>query len=86
MPVLLYGSENWVLTETILQHLERFQGELAKRILKWPKFHSNTAAVTALDVPSMKCRILMRKLRFLKRVMDRDSDCLSRSVVLAMHL
>ena len=35
-------------------------------------------------VPTMKCRILARKLGFLKRVMDRDADCLSGSVVLAL--
>ena len=56
MPVLLYGCENWVMTEALWEKLEAFQGELAKRILKWPKHHSNTAAATALDVPSMRCR------------------------------
>ena len=48
------------------------------------KVHSNTATVIVLDVPSMKCRILVRKLRFLKRMMDRDADRLSGSVVLAL--
>ena len=36
MPILLYGSENWILTESIPKKLESLQGELAKRILKWP--------------------------------------------------
>ena len=84
MPVHLYGSENWILTETLLQSLKSFQGELARRVLKCSKHHSNTPAVTALDVPTMKCRILVRKLGFLKTVMDRDADCLSGSVVLAL--
>ena len=30
MPVLLYGCENWVLTEQLISRLETFQGELAK--------------------------------------------------------
>ena len=43
MPVLLYGSENWVLTDVLMERLEAFQAELVKRVLKWPKHHSNTA-------------------------------------------
>ena len=46
--------------------------------------HSNTAALATLHVPTMKCRVLMRKLRFLKRVMDKDTDCLSGCVVMAL--
>ena len=30
MPVLLYGSENWILTETLMKKLEAFQGELVR--------------------------------------------------------
>ena len=36
MPVLLYGTENWELTERLVKKMETFQGELVKRILKWP--------------------------------------------------
>ena len=44
LPSLLYGAENWILTPVLIDRLESFQGELAKRILCWPKHHSNTAA------------------------------------------
>ena len=84
MPVLLYGSENWILSEALLERLESFQGELAKRVLKWPKHHSNTAAIAVLDIPTMKCRILVRKLGFLKRVINRDVTTLGGSVVLTL--
>ena len=43
-------------------------GELAKRVLKWLRHHSNTVAITALKVPTMKYRMLVRKLGFLHRV------------------
>lgn len=49
MPILLFGSENWILTESLLNKLEAFLGELAKRALKWPQHLSNTAAILALD-------------------------------------
>ena len=38
MPVLMYGSENWVLTDKSIVQLESFLGEMAKRAkraLKW---------------------------------------------------
>ena len=38
MPVLVYDCENWILTEQLISHLETFQGELAKKILKLPKW------------------------------------------------
>ena len=30
VPILLYGSENWIMTESLMKKLESFQGELAK--------------------------------------------------------
>ena len=56
-------------------------------MLKWPKHHSNTAAsaVAVLDVPTMKCRVLEKKLDFLMRVMAAgDTDSFSGSVLLAL--
>ena len=53
MPILLFGSENWIMIEGLVERLAAFQGELVKRMLKWPKHHSNTAAITSLDVPTI---------------------------------
>ena len=72
MPVLLFGSENWILTDQLMERLEGFQGELAKRVLRWPQHHSNTAAITTLDVRSMKSRMLVLKLDFLRRLLGSD--------------
>ena len=47
---VLYGVENWIVS---LQRLESFQGEVAKRILKLPRWYSNTQACVALDMESM---------------------------------
>ena len=49
LPALLYGAENWILTPVLVDRLESFQGELAKRILCWPKHHSNTADTLAVN-------------------------------------
>ena len=67
MPILLFGSENWIVSKTILDQLESFLGELAKRALRWSRHFSNTTAVTALDMVSVTSEIAVRKLGFLKR-------------------
>ena len=58
IPVLMYGSESWVLNSTLLSKLESFQAELGKRILKLPKHTSNTIPLLVLNWPSMCARIL----------------------------
>ena len=45
MPVLLDGSENWILSEACLAKLESCLGGMVKRALRWPKHlkHSSIA-------------------------------------------
>ena len=45
-----------------------FQGEMAKRILKLPKWFSNTAAKIALGWSSMHSICTIRKLKYLSRI------------------
>ena len=73
MPVLLYGCENWILKERLISQLNSFLVELAKRCLGWPKHHSNTAAQVALDLESIRSRLLFTKLGFLRRSMLNDA-------------
>ena len=73
IPILLYGSENWILTGALTDKLDRFLGEISKRVLRWPKYHSNSAALVVLGMESVKSRVLSRKLGFLKRKIGRDS-------------
>ena len=56
MLILMYGSENWIVTKGLIDKLEAFQREPLKRVLKWPKYHSNTAAITALEMPLLPWR------------------------------
>ena len=58
IPTLRYGAENWILDETSLNLLERFQAELGRRILKLSKHHSALATLIGLSWPTMKARIL----------------------------
>lgn len=43
----------------MIEKLEKFQAELAE-ILKWPRHFSNTAATTAVELRTMRCRVLKR--------------------------
>ena len=69
MPILLFGCENWILSGTFLHTLEAFLGELAKRALKWPQHFSNTSAIPALEMDTIRSRLICRKLSFLKRLL-----------------
>ena len=64
LPVLLYGCENWLLSDSDYLKLERFQTEIGRRILRLGSFHANEA-VLGLDLPSMKARIFIQKLSYI---------------------
>ena len=53
--------------------LDLLLGELAKRALKWPNHFSNTAAAMALEMETIRSRLLTRKLSFLKRQLDENA-------------
>ena len=74
IPVLLYGAENWIIDETSLNLLERFQAELGRRILKLSKHHSMLSTLIRLSWPTMKARVLSQKLRFLGKLLSQDRD------------
>ena len=63
IPTLLYGCETWIHSEPLLESLESFQAEIGKRILGISKYHSNISTRIGLHWPSMKARILLRKLK-----------------------
>ena len=68
LDALLYGCENWLMTHALMEKVESFQAELAKRVLKWPKHHSNTAAMVVVGIQTVRSTFLERKLGFLQRV------------------
>ena len=44
------------MTHALMEKVESFQAELAKRVLKWPKHHSNTAAIVVVGMQTeYKC-------------------------------
>ena len=84
MPILLYGCENWLLCYSSLKILNSFLAELCKRVLRLPKWYSNTASMIVMDCLSAKARCLTRKLCFLRRITDSSSDTLSSQTLFAL--
>ena len=65
MPVLLYGCENWILTDSLLH---KFQAEIGHRMLQLSRYHSCLSTHLALQWPSVATRILVEKLCLLSKV------------------
>ena len=68
IPTLLFGCENWVLTDSMLHQLESFQGEIGCRILKLSRHHSTLLTHLGLRWPLITMRILISKLSLLTKL------------------
>ena len=86
MPVLLFGCESWYLTDTTLDDLEHFQCEIGRKILRLSHFHSNVTVRIRLDWPSVRTRILIRKLSYLKKLVNNDDEKLSTQIFCAFSI
>ena len=75
--IILYGCETGLLDSSTLNLLERFQGEIGRRILRLPNFYSGRAVRIGLHWASMSTRILLRKLKFLSKLLCPKKDTLS---------
>ena len=84
MPVLMYGSENWILTERCIDLLVSFLGEIAKRVLKWPKHFSNSAALLMTGLEGMYSSLLTQKLGFLRWHLVEEASGIGTLVVTSM--
>ena len=80
VPILLYGSETWLLDSTSLNSLESFQHEIGCRILRLPKFYAKSAVRIGLHWPTVATCILIRKLSFLSKLLSGSKDIISRRV------
>ena len=80
IPILLYGCETWILTPALTTKLKKFQSEIGKRILRLSKYHSDLAPLVGLRVPSIKARVLLRKLTFLAKLLESEDDHVSTRV------
>lgn len=74
LPILMYGCENWFVSDAILKKLDSFQSEVGRRITCLSRHHSTRAVRLALDWPSMATRILLRKLNFLQRLLSNEES------------
>ena len=83
LPILLYGAENWCLSQNSIQTLDSFLGELSKRLLKLPRWYSNTPASIVIGLGSARALCLTRKLNFLRKISSDDHSETVSSLTLA---
>ena len=84
LPILLYGSDNWILTEQLLMTLEKFQAEIGRRILRLSKSHSDVSVLIGLHWPRIRVHVLLRKLAFLVKLLQSNRDDLSSCIFRTM--
>ena len=65
--ILIYDAENWCLLQNSIQTPDSFLGELSKRLLKLPRWYSNTTASTMIGLGAARALRLIRKLNFLRK-------------------
>ena len=86
VPILLYGSETWLLDSTSLNALESFQHEIGCRILRVPRCYSKSAVRIGLHWPSVATRVLIRKLSFLSKLLSGTMDTISRRIFTSLAM
>ena len=77
IPTLLFGCENWVLTDSMLYQLESFQAEIGRQILKLSRHHSTLSMCLGLRWSSITAtppRILISKLRLLTKLSEGEGS------------
>ena len=80
IPILLYGCDTWLLDSSTILLLDQFQNEIGRRILKLPKNTSAKVVRICLNFPSMACRVLLRKLTFLGKLLQAEKHTISSSI------
>ena len=72
LPTLLYGTELFTLTPTLLVKLERCQQWFLKNVFYVPKFASRQLLLKLSGLRSIESEIALRKLLFLGRLLTED--------------
>ena len=70
----------WLLNSTTLLLLDQFQNEIGRRILKLQKNASGKVTRLCLNFKSMACRILLRKLSFLGKLLESRQRTISSAI------
>ena len=73
LPTLLYGTELFTLTPSLLTKLERCQQWFLKNIFCVPKFAPRLLLLRLSGLNSVESEISIRKLLFLGRILSREN-------------
>lgn len=77
--VLLYGCEIWLLDSFTILLLEKFQSYYSE----YTEEYLSQSCALCLNLPSMACHILIRKLTVLGKLLDADKYTISSTLFTA---
>ena len=80
IPILTYGAELWVLKQTDIDTLDKFQRYAGKRIQRFPKSTPNETSFRGLGWMRLKDFIYAKKVIFIKTILIRSDDCIYKKV------
>ena len=83
LPILLYGSELWVLSKAELVFLERVHRKILRTIQGLPTRCSSSSLNTLLGILSIEDNIRQRMLGFLVSTLSLPPDSLARQILVA---
>ena len=88
MPILLYGSETWVVKSNSLNHLESFHNQCVRSILGVTKYHQWKNRITTRQLASdfgmsesMSAILSRHRLRWLGHVARMHDSCLPKQIL-----
>ena len=81
VPILTYGSELWVLKQSDIDELDKFQRYAGRRFQRFPKWSPNETSCKGLGWMRLETYIYAKKLVFIRTILVRDDECIYKKKV-----
>ena len=80
IPILTYGAELWILKQSDIDILDKFQRYSGKRIQRFPKSTPNETSFRGLGWMRLENYIYAKKLIFIRTILIRSDECIYKKV------
>ena len=80
VPILTYGAELWVLKQSDVEALDKFQRYAGRRIQRFPSSSPNETSFRGLGWMRLENYINAKKLIFIRTILIRKDDCIFKQV------
>ena len=76
IPILTYGAELWILKQSDIDALDKFQRYAGRRVQRFPTHTPNETSFRGLGWMRIENYINAKKLIFIRTMLIRDNDCI----------